>query len=84
MLFADDRLKSFSTNWSILADQPHADAQLPDNAYVGCVDDAADLMQEGVQKQLNVRAGIDLIASKTKEFPNLEKLQTEGKEIRCA
>jgi hypothetical protein len=46
------------------------------------VDDAADLMQEAALKQQNVRAGVDLIAGKTKEFLEiLKKIQAEGKEI---
>ena len=52
------------------------------NAYIGCLDDAADLMQESVDKQQNVRAGVDLIASKAKEFLLvLKKIQTDGKEL---
>jgi hypothetical protein len=83
MLFADDRLKKFQYELEHPSQTNHTQMlNYLMNAYVGCVDDAADLMQEGVQKQLNVRAGIDLIASKTKEFLEiLKKLQTEGKEI---
>jgi hypothetical protein len=52
------------------------------NAYVGCVDDAADLVQLGIQKQENIRAGIDLMAAKTKEFLQaLEKLSADGIEV---
>src|SRR5258708_12696514 len=52
------------------------------NAYVGCVDDAADLIQLGIQKQENIRPGIDLMAGKTKEFLQvLEKLSADGTEI---
>jgi hypothetical protein len=83
MLFADDRLKKFQYELEHPSQTNHTQMlNYLMNAYVGCVDDAADLMQEGVQKQLNVRAGIDLIASKTKEFLEiLKKLQIEGKEI---
>ena len=52
------------------------------NAYVCCVDDAADLVTEGVEKQQNIRAGVDLIAGKTKEFLQvLKKIQADGKEL---
>jgi hypothetical protein len=83
MLFADDRLKKFQYELEHPSQTNHTQMlNYLMNAYVGCVDDAADLMQEGVQKQLNVRAGIDLIASKTKEFLEiLKKLQIEAKEI---
>ena len=51
------------------------------NAYVGCVDDAADLIQLGLEKQDNIRQGIDLMTSRTKEFlVVLEKLSTDGSE----
>ncbi len=52
------------------------------NAYVGCVDDAADLVQLGIQKQENIRPAIDLMASRAKEFLQiLEKLSADGTEI---
>jgi hypothetical protein len=38
------------------------------NSYIGCVDDAADLIQLGIEKQENIRQGIELMASKAKEF----------------
>ncbi len=52
------------------------------NAYIGCVDDAADLVQLGIQKQENIRPAIDLMASRAKEFLQiLEKLSADGTEI---
>jgi hypothetical protein len=48
---------------------------------VGCVDDAADLIQLGIEKQDNIRKGIELMAVRTKEFlAILEKLSAEGAE----
>jgi hypothetical protein len=38
------------------------------NAYIGCLDDAADLIQLGIEKQENIRQGIDLMAARSKEF----------------
>jgi hypothetical protein len=83
MQFADDRLKKFQYELEHPAQTNHTQMlNYLMNAYVGCVDDAADLMQEGVQKQHNVRAAIDLIASKSREFLEiLKKIQAEGKEI---
>lgn len=83
MQFADDRLKKFQYELEHPSQTNHTQMlNYLMNAYVGCVDDAADLMQEGVQKQQNLRAGIDLISSKTKEFLEiLKKIQADGKEI---
>ena len=51
------------------------------NAYVGCVDDAADLIQLGLEKQDNIRKGVDLMSSRTKEFlVVLGKISAEGPE----
>jgi hypothetical protein len=51
------------------------------NAYSGCLDDAADLIQLGIHKQENIRKGVDLMATKAKEFlAVLNKLSTEGAE----
>jgi 3-keto-L-gulonate-6-phosphate decarboxylase len=52
------------------------------NSYSGCVDDAADLIQVALAKQENIRQGIDLMASKTKDFlAILQKYQNEGPEV---
>jgi hypothetical protein len=49
------------------------------NSYIGCVDDAADLIQLGLEKQDNIRQGIDLMAAKAKDFLGiLQKLDTDG------
>jgi len=46
------------------------------------VDDAADLIQLGIEKQQNIRLGIDLMSSQTKEFlAVLQKLSTSGPEL---
>ena len=83
ILFADDRLKKFQYELEHPSQTNHTQQlNYLMNSYVGCVDDAADLMQEAAQKQQNVRAGVDLIASKTREFlETLKKILAEGKEI---
>jgi hypothetical protein len=83
MLFADDRLKKFQYELEHPSQTNHPQQlNYLMNSYVGCVDDAADLMQLGVEKQENVRAGVDLIAAKTKEFLEvLKKIKSDGKEI---
>jgi hypothetical protein len=82
LTFADDRLKKFQYELEHPSTNRHGDmlnALL--NGYVGCVDDAADLIQLGIEKQDNVRQGVDMMASRTKEFlVVLEKLSNEGAE----
>jgi hypothetical protein len=82
LTFADDRLKKFQYELEHPSQTKHE--QLLNalmNAYAGCVDDAADLIQLGIQKQENIRQGIDLMAAKSKEFlAILQKLATDGPE----
>jgi hypothetical protein len=82
--FADDRIKKFQYELDHPSLNRHDDmlnGLL--NAYVGCIDDAADLMQLGIEKQENIRPAIDMMSAKAKEF--LELLQkwstAEGAEI---
>jgi hypothetical protein len=81
--FADDRLKKFQYELEHPSSNKHPEMlNALMNAYVGCVDDAADLVQLGIQKQENIRAGIDLMAGKTKEFLQiLEKVSADGVEV---
>jgi len=80
--FADDRLKKFQYELEHPSTNRHADMlNSLLNAYVGCVDDAADLIQLGIEKQENIRKGVDLMASRAKDFlAILEKLSAEGPE----
>lgn len=81
--FADDRLKKFQYE----LEHPSSNSHLEFlnsllNAYIGCVDDAADLIQLGIQKQENVRPAIDLMASRTKDYlAILDKYSTSGPEL---
>jgi hypothetical protein len=83
LTFADDRLKKFQYELQHPSSNKHPEMlNALMNAYVGCVDDAADLVQLGIQKQENIRPGIDLMAGRTKEFlAILEKLSADGTEI---
>lgn len=83
LTFADDRLKKFQYELQHPSSNKHPEMlNALMNAYVGCVDDAADLVQLGIQKQENIRAGIDLMAGRTKEFLQiLEKLSADGVEV---
>ena len=82
LLFAEDRLKKFQYELEHPSTNRHADMlNSLLNAYVGCVDDAADLIQLGIVKQDNIRKGIELMSVRTKEFlVILEKLAAEGAE----
>jgi hypothetical protein len=83
ILFADDRIKKFQYELEHPSQNNHE--QMLNyllNAYVGCVDDAADLVQLGIEKQQNVRSGVDLMAEKTKEYLEvLNKVKADAKEI---
>lgn len=81
--YADDRLKKFQYELDHPSANRHAEMlNYLMNSYIGCVDDASDLIQEGIEKQQNVRAGVDLMAKKAPEFLEiLKKISSEGKEI---
>lgn len=78
--FADDRLKKFQYEREHPSSNKHIEMlNALMNGYVGCIDDAADLVQLGIEKQENIRQGIDLMATRTKEFlETLNKLATDG------
>ncbi len=82
LTFADDRLKKFQYELDHPSTNRHGDMlNSLLNAYVGCVDDAADLIQLGLEKQDNIRQGIDMMAARTKDFlVVLEKLSNDGAE----
>jgi hypothetical protein len=82
LTFADDRLKKFQYELDHPSTNRHGDMlNSLLNAYAGCVDDAADLIQLGIEKQENIRQGINLMTSRTKDFlVVLEKLSNEGAE----
>lgn len=46
------------------------------NAYTGCVDDAADILEAGLEKQENLRPGTRELEKRTKEFlPKVRELR---------
>jgi hypothetical protein len=83
LTFAEDRLKKFQYELQHPSSNKHPEMlNALMNAYVGCVDDAADLIQLGIEKQENIRKGIDLMVSRSKEFLEiLTKISSEGAEI---
>jgi len=80
LLFADDRLKKFQYELDHPSQTKHVELlNYLMNSYSGCIDDAADIIQVGLEKQDNIREGIDLMAIKAKDFlVILQKYSAEG------
>ncbi|MEQ1354718.1 MAG: hypothetical protein ABLT11_11905, partial [Candidatus Acidiferrum sp.] len=69
LTFADDRLKKFQFELEHPSGNRHVDMlNSLLNGYQGCVDDAADLIQLGIERQESIRQGIELMASQSKGF----------------
>ena len=83
LTFAEDRLTKFQYELEHPSSNKHTEMlNYLMNSYIGCVDDAADLIQLGLEKQDNIRQGIDLMASKSKDFLEiLKKYSTNGPEL---
>ena len=83
LTFADDRLKKFQYELEHPSSNKHPEMlNALMNGYVGCVDDAADLIQLGIEKQENVRQGVDLMATRSKEFLDvLNKIAADKNEL---
>ena len=83
--FAADRLKKLEYELG----RPAADRRRAErlngllNAYIGCIDDAAELIDLGREKQEDIRDAIKLMQSRAKEFlATLEKLAAGGPELK--
>jgi hypothetical protein len=83
LTFADDRLKKFQYELEHASSNRHGELlNALMNGYVGCLDDAADLIQLGIEKQENIRQGVDQMASRAKEFLEvLNKIAADKVEI---
>ncbi len=82
--FAADRLKKFQYELARPSSERLRSERLNSllNAYSGCVDDAADLISLGREKQQDIRLGIKEAQKRLKEFlPQLEKLAAEGQDL---
>lgn len=83
--FAADRVKKFQYELSRPAQGDRRRAERLNgllNAYTGCVDDAAELINLGVDKQEDIREGIKEMQAKAKEFLTyLEELAKNGPEL---
>jgi hypothetical protein len=82
--YAGDRIKKLQYEFAHIdpADQKRAD-RLNNliNAYTGCVDDAADLVDIGIEKQEDIRQGVKALQGLIKEaLPYLQDLAAKGPE----
>jgi hypothetical protein len=81
--FADDRLKKFQYELNRKVPERKRAEILNSmlNAYVGCVDDAADQIDLAREKQADIRLALKLMKTKAQEFLDvLEKLNQGGPE----
>jgi hypothetical protein len=82
--FASDRIKKIQYEFAHLdpTDQKRTDRlNSLINGYTGCIDDAADLIEIGIEKQQDIRSGVKALQSGIKEFlPYLQDLATKGQE----
>jgi hypothetical protein len=82
--FAGDRIKKLQYEFAHLdpADQKRTD-RLNNliNAYTGCIDDAADLVDIGIEKQEDIRDGVKALQAQIKAaLPYLQDLAAKGPE----
>jgi hypothetical protein len=82
--FAGDRIKKLQYEFAHMdpADQKRAERlNSLINSYTGCIDDAADLVDIGIQKQEDIREGVKALQTRIKEsLPYLQELAVKGPE----
>jgi hypothetical protein len=82
--FASDRIKKLQYEFAHIdpADQKRTErVNALINAYTGCIDDAADSIELGIEKQRDIREGAKALQTKIKEFlPYLQGLAANGPE----
>jgi len=82
--FASDRIKKLQYEFAHFdaTDEKRTDRlNSLINAYTGCIDDAADLIDIGIEKQQDIRAGVKALQAGIKEFlPYLQGLAANGLE----
>jgi hypothetical protein len=83
VIFADDRLKKFQYELTRSVPEGRRAEILNGllNAYAGCIDDAADQSEVAREKQVDIRAALKNMQSKSKEFLDaLQKINQGGPE----
>ena len=84
MKFAEDRLKKFQYELNRKVQDRRRAEVLNNmlNAYTGCMDDAADQIAVGQERQADIHGALKLMKSKGNEFLDiLEKLEQNGAEL---
>jgi hypothetical protein len=79
--FAADRIQKIQYELSRTGDRPRRNEQMNGllNSYIGCVDEAADLMDLAVEKQQDIRDGIEDVQKRGTEFlAYLKELAAQG------
>jgi chromosome segregation ATPase len=82
--FAEDRLKKFQYELNRKVQDRRRAEVLNNllNGYTGCMDDAADQIAVGKERQSDIHGALKLMKSKGNEFLDiLEKLQEKGQEL---
>ena len=82
--FAADRIKKLQYEFAHIDPEDRKRTERLNgliNGYTGCIDDAADLLDLGIEKQEDIRDGVKLLQAKIKEFlPYLQELAEKGPE----
>jgi hypothetical protein len=82
--FASDRIKKLQYEFAHMdpADQKRTERlNALINGYTGCIDDAADLIGIGIEKQQDIREGVKALQAGIKDFlPYLQGLAANGPE----
>jgi len=82
--FASDRIKKIQYEFAHMdpADQKRTERlNALINGYTGCIDDAADLIGIGIEKQQDIREGVKALQAGIKDFlPYLQGLAVNGPE----
>jgi predicted RNase H-like HicB family nuclease len=81
--FASDRIKKLQYEFAHPGEL-HRDERINTliNAYAGCLDDASDLIQLGVEKQQDIRDAIKLMQSRAPEFLTyLKEVSAKGQAV---
>jgi hypothetical protein len=82
--FASDRIKKLQYEFAHMdpADQKRTERlNSLINSYTGCIDDAADLIGIGIEKQQDIRDGVKALQAGIKDFlPYLQGLAANGPE----
>ena len=82
--FASDRIKKLQYEFAHFdpTDEKRTDRlNSLINGYAGCIDDAADLIELGIEKQEDIREGVKAMQARIKEFlPYLQDLAANGPE----